>query len=160
MTSPVLRAFALAACFSLAGSAFAGTGNSMSAKQCQKGGWQTLKAGDGSTFESQDACVAYAARGGALYRPLLVAVPDSVLENQNTDLLATGFHPNAAFTFAVEIFPAGSYELTGTTNANGASDISSFFETGACGLGDTGARYTLTDSFGLEATAVVTLVCP
>src|SRR5262249_26774680 len=36
-------------------------------KLCQKGGWQSLVTSTGSTFASEEQCVAYAATGGALY---------------------------------------------------------------------------------------------
>jgi len=39
-------------------------GNSTNAKLCQKNGWKTLYRSDGSAFANQDACVAYAAKGG------------------------------------------------------------------------------------------------
>jgi hypothetical protein len=47
--------------------ALAGGGNAQNAKQCQKNGWQSLVTSTGSTFGSQQECVAYAATGGALY---------------------------------------------------------------------------------------------
>ena len=43
-----------------------GGGNSANAKQCQKGGWQTLAGSDGSPFANQDACVSYGAKGGSI----------------------------------------------------------------------------------------------
>lgn len=43
-----------------------GPGNSPSAQQCHKGGWQNLATSTGATFANQDACVAYAAHGGVL----------------------------------------------------------------------------------------------
>lgn len=43
-----------------------GPGNSPSAKQCQKGGWQNLYTSTGSRFSSQAACVSYSAGGGTL----------------------------------------------------------------------------------------------
>jgi hypothetical protein len=45
----------------------AGGGNSQGAKECQQGGWQSLVTSTGSAFSSQEACVSYAATGGALY---------------------------------------------------------------------------------------------
>jgi hypothetical protein len=43
-----------------------GPGNSPSAKACSNGGWRNLVTSTGASFASQDACVAYAARGGVL----------------------------------------------------------------------------------------------
>ena len=40
-------------------------GNSASAKICQKGGWTGWATSDGTTFASQDDCVAYGAQGGS-----------------------------------------------------------------------------------------------
>jgi hypothetical protein len=51
----------------VSGTALAGGGNAANAKQCQKNGWQSLVTSTGSTFGSQQECVAYAATGGALY---------------------------------------------------------------------------------------------
>lgn len=44
----------------------ANKGNSPGAKQCQKGGWQTLVRSDNTTFAGESDCVAYAAGGGTL----------------------------------------------------------------------------------------------
>jgi hypothetical protein len=46
--------------------AFAGGGNSANAKLCQKDGWMGLVGSDGTTFASEEACVAFAAQGGTL----------------------------------------------------------------------------------------------
>jgi hypothetical protein len=57
-----------------------GPGNSPSAKACSNGGWQNLVTSSGATFANQDACVAYAAHGGALAPKVaatLVISPDS-----------------------------------------------------------------------------------
>ena len=43
-------------------------GNSINAKACQKNGWQSLVAADGSAFATEEACVSYAAKGGTLFR--------------------------------------------------------------------------------------------
>src|SRR4051812_37482556 len=49
--------------------AFAGGGNSLSAKSCQKGGWTSLVTTTGARFAGETACVSYAAKGGVLKRP-------------------------------------------------------------------------------------------
>jgi hypothetical protein len=41
-------------------------GNSLNAKLCQKGGWQSFTDADGSPFRGEGECIAYAARGGEL----------------------------------------------------------------------------------------------
>jgi hypothetical protein len=68
----LLAAAALCSALLVAGgavsaTALAGGGNAPNAKQCQKNGWQGLVTSTGSTFGSQQECVAYAATGGALY---------------------------------------------------------------------------------------------
>jgi hypothetical protein len=153
---------ALAALLAFHGAAHAGsrTGNATSAKLCQKGGWQTLQTDGGGAFLSQDACVAYAAEGGALYRPLLVAVPLTVAEDQGFTLTASGFHASANATVKDEVFGGGTVELFATTDATGGREFSGVFTAGACANGITGSEYTFTDEFGLHASVVVTLTCP
>lgn len=154
---------ALIGCAAWSGAAHASDrGNSTNAKRCQKGGWQTLKTSDGGSFTSEDACVAYTAQGGALFRPMLVAVPSEVVEDQGIDLYATGFHANADSKVKIEDFGGGSIELYALTDANGSSHFTSVFTggaDGACANGLSGAQYTFTDSFGLTATVAVTLDC-
>src|SRR5262249_59185638 len=111
MTSRMIIGMAVAACLSTSGALHASLGNSAAAKQCQKGGWQTEKTGTGEAFTSEEACVAYAARGGVLYRPLLVAVPSQVVEDQGIDLYATGFHPNANAQVTIQDSLGGKTEL-------------------------------------------------
>lgn len=41
-------------------------GNSANAKQCQKGGYQTLYTSTGATFATEKECTSYAAQGGTL----------------------------------------------------------------------------------------------
>ena len=139
-------------------------GNSANAKRCQKGGWQTLKTGDGGAFTSEEACVAYSAQGGSLFRPMLVAVPSEVVEDQGMDFYATGFHPNADSKLKIENLGGGNgtVELYALTDANGSSHFTGVFTggaDGACANGLTGGQYTFTDSFGLTATVTVTLDC-
>src|SRR5262249_16549202 len=62
-----LFAALLVAAGAVSATALAGGGNAQNAKQCQKDGWQSLVTSTGSTFSSQQACVAYAGSGGALY---------------------------------------------------------------------------------------------
>jgi hypothetical protein len=50
---------------SVAAMATAG-GNSGNAKLCQKNGWKTVLGSDGTTFNSEEECVSFAARGGML----------------------------------------------------------------------------------------------
>ena len=152
---------ALAALLAFHGAAHAGgrTGNATSAKLCQRNGWQTLQTDSGGGFLNQDACVAYAAQGGALFRPLLVITPNQVVEDQGYDLTGSGFHASATVTIKVEDFGGGSIELQGVTNPQGGVAFTGVFTAGACGIGLSGAQYTITDQFGLTATAIVSLTC-
>jgi hypothetical protein len=43
-----------------------GSGNKLSAKSCQKGGWQSLYTSTGQSFSSEEQCTSYAAGGGTL----------------------------------------------------------------------------------------------
>jgi hypothetical protein len=155
-----LSAGLLLACFAVSGVALAGGGNSANAKKCQKGGWQTLQTSTGGTFASQDECVSYAAQGGELFKPSLVAVPTEVVENQGIDLTASGFHPSTSATVDIVLFGGGSITLGAVTDATGGRSFSSVFTSGACAEGITGAEFTFTDSFGLHASVTVTLDCP
>ena len=135
-------------------------GNSTSAKKCQKGGWQTLKTDTGEAFADEAACVSYAAQGGGLFRPLLVAEPSEVVEDQGFDLTASGFHPSDNSEVKVEsLGTSGSITLFALTNANGGSKFTGVFTAGACAAGTTGALYTFTDSHGLTDSVTVTLNC-
>lgn len=72
---PLLIVFALLIALALAAPLVgAKGGNSDSAKACQKGGWAQLAAAESPSFPfaSQDACVAYGAKGGVAV-PVLAA---------------------------------------------------------------------------------------
>ena len=49
------------------GALAAGGGNAANAKLCQKDGWTQLMDASGQQFANGDACVSYAAHGGAVY---------------------------------------------------------------------------------------------
>jgi len=153
----------LLACFVVSGPALAKGGNSANAKICQKGGWASSALQDGSgqqlTFNSEEECVSYGAQGGELFKPSLVAVPTEVVENQGIELTASGFHPSTTATLEIVLFGGGSGTGGATTDATGARSFTSVFTSGACGNGITGARFTFTDSFGVHASATVTLDC-
>jgi len=148
--------------------ATAGGGNSATAKVCQKGGWASPNLQDGSgqplTFSSQDECVQYGARHGRVFNPSLIAVPSEVVEEQNIDLFASGFHATSSGTLTVQVYvgglPDGSIGLFAVTDATGGFHTTSVFTAGACALGDTGASYTYVDGSGVHASTFVTLDCP
>ena len=149
----------LAAAAVFAMGALAG-GNSATAKLCQKGGWQTAQSGVGGSFLSEDDCVAYGAQSGMVFRPSLVASPVTVVEDQGIDLNGSGFHPSTPIEVSIVVAGGGSIVMPGVTNASGGVVFTSVFTKGACANGITGAEYTVTDSFGLHASATVELACP
>jgi hypothetical protein len=51
-----------------------GGGNAANAKLCQKDGWSKLMDSSGQQFAGQDACVGYAANGGAVYAAATIDV--------------------------------------------------------------------------------------
>jgi hypothetical protein len=87
----------------LAGGALAGAGNSASAQDCQKEGWQVLTRGDGTSFASEEACVSYAAQGGTLIVPQWFrwdavcmsygATPHLILDPARPDSVSCDFFP-------------------------------------------------------------------
>jgi hypothetical protein len=121
----ILAAFGLAE-----GSAGAGSGNAPNAKLCQKSGWQTVETETGVRFANADECTSYAATGGTLYRPTLMAVFDGCLgvgyDGQVTYYALyvfnlSGFHPDSIVTFRL---PGSPYPLPGftvTTDASGSA---------------------------------------
>jgi hypothetical protein len=98
--------------------AFAGGGNSNSAKLCQKGGWTGLQ-GDTGSFLSQDACVSYLAKGGTLFHPQVTATVFDCAGDRDSiyQFEVTGFHANSAMTWAQD---TGFTDTYGSTDANGA----------------------------------------
>jgi hypothetical protein len=140
--------------------ALAGSGNSSNAKLCQKNGWQTVQTSTGVNFASEEECVSYGAQGTTVFSPSLVAAPNEVVEEQGIDLTGSGFHPSTPVAVSIVVFGGGSITMPGLTNATGGLFFTSVFTTGACANGITGAQYTVTDSFGVHASATVALDCP
>jgi hypothetical protein len=160
----------LAVCV-LAPAAFAGGGNSSSAKQCQKDGWQTAQTDTGSNFTSNDACTAYAAGGGVLFSPTVVPSFVVCLGSDPSYAFyfftASGFHPNStvAFQRGSDAFPL----FTLTTDANGAAASPSYLvgapsggtaiSAGAVGYALGPADMTVTDAHGVHGTVTFTATC-
>jgi hypothetical protein len=91
--------------------ASAGGGNSANAKQCYKDGWQKLVRTDGSSFANEEACVAYAAKGGELKpKP---PTPTCTAGSENFSADADGSQPTT--------FAGGTIE---TPYGNASLDIS------------------------------------
>lgn len=84
-------------------------GNSVTAKACQKDGWQGLVTSTGSTFASETACVSYGAQGGVLYK----------MQSITFAALATKTFGDADFTVSA----TSSSGLTVTFTASGKCTV-------------------------------------
>jgi hypothetical protein len=133
----------------------------LSSAPCLNGGWQApAQRGDGSGFGSESGCTTYTSGGGIVYKPSLLAVPSTVVEDQNIAVIASGFHPNSTGQWTITVLPSNSSSiLTAVTDANGGFTGSDVFTSGACALGDTGAQFTYVDGSGVHASASATLDC-
>jgi hypothetical protein len=71
---------------------------------CQKNGWMQLQTGTGSRFQSEEACVSYASKGGTLFAVPTVTVVSaactsgSLFSVEEILFSAAGFTPNSALT--------------------------------------------------------------
>ena len=133
----------------------------LSSAPCLNSGWQApAQRGDGSGFGSESDCTTYTSGGGIVYKPSLLAVPSTVVEDQNIAVIASGFHPNSTGQWTIIVLPSNSSSiLTAVTDANGGFTGSDVFTSGACALGDTGAQFTYVDGSGVHASASATLDC-
>jgi hypothetical protein len=134
-----------------ASAALAGGGNSTSAKQCQKDGWQVSQTDIGGAFASNDACTSYAAGGGAVFSPTVVpelqyceSINDSPFFTVY-EVTAYGFHANSVVTFQ-GVFPV-------TSDAFGNATIFLMIDVGPAGV-------TATDAQGVHASVDFTASCP
>jgi hypothetical protein len=97
-----------------------GPGNSPSAQSCYKGGWQDLATSTGATFASQDACVAYAARGGVLApKATATLTVTSALDSSGgyvDTVTGSGLLPGATL-FATQYWTGGFINPTYLSNA-------------------------------------------
>jgi len=162
LTHTFVLVVALATAAVFAAGALAGSGNSASAKLCQKDGWKWAVDSAGGAFANADDCVAYGARGGDVFTPVLTAEPSHVVEEQGIVVKASGFHASSTGVLSIQMLPVTGIpsELLAVTNANGELTASSVFTAGACAAGRTGATFTYTDGSGVHASASVTLDCP
>jgi hypothetical protein len=125
-------------------------GNSTSAKQCQKGGWQNLVRTDGTAFTSEKACRSYAAKGGIL----LPKGPDAVDDNAATNVVGDN-----AVGFVVDVLkndtdPEGdSLTVVSVQQVAGAGHFEPFGAGAAAGLGIT---FYLDGAFDVPAGQAVT----
>ena len=161
LTHTLVLVAALTTAAVFAAGALAG-GNSPTAKLCQKDGWKWAVDSSGAAFTNSDDCVAYGARGGEVFQPVVTAEPSHVVEEQGIVVKASGFHASSTGVLSIQMLPVTGIpsELLAVTNANGELTASSVFTAGACAAGRTGATFTYTDGSGVHASASVTLDCP
>ena len=133
ITALTVALSALCASGAQAGPADPGPGNSPNAKQCYKGGWQNLVDANGVAFASQDACVAYAAKGGVL-SPKPTATLDftwgactpnefdygypGLLECPGYSITGSGLKPGAEVTGCI-VYPESYCSVDGYVEADG-----------------------------------------
>jgi hypothetical protein len=72
-------------------------GNSLNAKLCQKGGWESFTNADGSPFSGEGACIAYAAMGGELKAKV-------IFEGEGACVAQGGTFSTTAVTSAQAVF--------------------------------------------------------
>jgi hypothetical protein len=126
---------------------------------CLNGGWNEVQAGNGSRFSSEKACLRYVKRGGVLYMPKLVIIPQcTVGEHLASELAIFGsvFHPGAQVTLTLD---GGIWASTGTNVRVTVAGAEGSFEPGVFIIqpGVVAQQYVLTltarDSYGVTATA-------
>lgn len=88
-------------------------GNSLTAKACQKGGWQGLVTSAGAPFVGQGDCVSYGAQGGTLFKAQTItfgALADKTFGDADFDVSAT-----ASSGLTVSFTASGNCTISGTT---------------------------------------------
>lgn len=127
---------------------------------CVKDGWATAQSDSGVSFASMKEC----AKAKSVFSPSLTISPTHVGANERFTLTASGFHANAAVTVYFAITgeaPYASSAMALQTSADGSWTVP--FVYAACRQIDTGGdvtvdlTLTLTDSFGVHASASLTL---
>jgi hypothetical protein len=155
------------ACLATSGIAVAARGNSANARICQRGGWTSpnlqSNTGDPLSFASQEECVEYGATVGPIFKPSLAGDPNSVVEEQESFFVASGFHPSSLGTLTVHVLggSGGSITLPAMTTATGGlpAGVGTVFTAGACASGVYAAEITLVDGFGVHASTTIDLDC-
>ena len=93
--------------------------NNDNAKQCQKGGWQTLYTDGGTSFASEQECVSYAAQGGTL--------TTKTKSQLDCESFSGTFAPRLAHWTCTGVPPASAPDakpvLTGDCTADGGASI-------------------------------------
>ena len=127
---------------------------------CARDGWVTAQSSSGQAFASMKDC----AKAREVFQPTASISPTHVVADEPFWLTVTGFHPNASTTIYFAITgeaPYASYTPFYPTLADGSFSIP--FVYAACRQIDTGGdvtvdlTFTLVDSFGVHASAPLTL---
>ena len=101
--------------------ATAGGGNSANAKLCQKNGWMNQVRSDGTSFNNEDECVSYGAKGGTLMpKPTCTAGSENFSEDaaRSQPTAFAGGTINTAYGPVGGVFgPVGGFLATASTAA-------------------------------------------
>lgn len=138
----------------LAGNGHGNGGNSGAAKTCQKGGFKKLQRADGTAFKNTGKCVSYAAKGGVLYSPSVVA-PAAVASGAPFTVTATGFTPNAALTLTL----GGVAQAPVTTDGSGAAGVPGLVYSCTAPPTTVDISVDAVDANGVHASAHVVVTC-
>jgi hypothetical protein len=142
---PVLAAFVLA----ITAQASAGNPN-----LCSQNGWATAQAASGTSFVSMKEC----AKAREVFQPSLSISPTHVGAGEQFTLIGRGFHPSTSTIVSFAITgqtPYAYYIPYYGTFEDGSFTIPFVFA--ACGNSPDDLTITLIDSFGVHASARLTL---
>jgi hypothetical protein len=119
---------------------------------CAKGGWATAQSATGGSFASMTECT----RAREVFRPTLTA-PAAVTAGETFIAQGVGFHPSTSATFSIAVTGQNPYYSVGAqTNADGTFiGIITFSGCGSAPPYD--LTLTVTDSYGVHASAQMTL---
>lgn len=147
-----MRTFLIALISALALSATA-VGNAGNVNLCNKDGWRTAQAGNGSAFTSQAAC----SKSKDVYRASLTLSASHVNVNEYLTANGAGFHANADVTVTVSVTGSSPY-MSSTLSSDGSGNAHATIVFSDCG---TYPPYDLTvrmaDASGVSASARVTV---
>jgi hypothetical protein len=106
--------------------ALAAGGNSLNAKSCQKNGWKSLVTTSGAAFASEEACVSYAAKGGALKRAQTISFTST---NPSPVAVGASYTPTATASSGLTVAITLDATSTGCSLSGG---VVSFTAAGTC----------------------------
>lgn len=121
---------------------------------CARDGWTSAQSSSGQSFTSIQDC----AKAREVFQPTASISPTAVGADEQFRLNATGFHANASVVVYFAITgqaPYGTYVPFNPTSADGTFTIPFVFLT--CGNSPDDLTLTLVDSYGVHASARMTL---